>query len=85
MIINFLDIPNLLIEKGVVTSLSAANSTAMYAARWAQGDSMDFSKSQVLLNRARLRKIGLDIALPYVVPVGATDKLVFQTNVKGFD
>lgn len=84
MIIEFLDIPNLLIDRGVVKSLTAANSTAMYAVRWSQGEVFDLSNSQVALNRARLRKIGLDIAKPYGSPTGDLNKLIFQTNVKGF-
>ena len=85
MVITFLEIPDLLIEQGIVGSTSAANSAAFYAARWAYGEAFDLSKSQVSVNRARLRKIGIDIAKPYVSPSGEVHKLAFQTNVKGFD
>lgn len=84
MLIDLLDIPDLLLERGVVGTTSAANSTTMYAVRWAQGAELDFAKSQVSLNRARLRKIGLDIAKPYVSPTGKALPIKFETNVEGF-
>jgi len=84
MIIDFVDIPKILLERGVVKSISAANSTSVYAVLWAQGGHLDFSKSQVAVNRARLRKIGLDIAKPYVSPTGEAFKLQFETNLPGY-
>ncbi|WP_339083279.1 phage/plasmid replication protein [Pseudomonas sp. TMP9] len=54
-----------LIDEGVVTSTYAANITAMYAINWANGQAFDFDKSQTKTHRARLRRIGLDIARPY--------------------
>lgn len=53
-----------LISTGVVESTHAANITAMYAIHWAHGQQFDLAKSQVKNHRARLRKIGIDIALP---------------------
>lgn len=54
-----------LIEEGVVTSTYAANTTAMYAINWANGQTFNFNQSNIQTHRARLRRIGLDIARPY--------------------
>ncbi|EAA7364338.1 Replication-associated protein G2P [Salmonella enterica] len=51
-----------LISQGVVDSTRSANTTAMYAIQWMHGHSFDFNKKQVQTHRARLRKIGIDIA-----------------------
>ncbi|EAY7487401.1 DNA replication protein, partial [Salmonella enterica] len=51
-----------LIYQGVVDSTRSANTTAMYAIQWMHGHSFDFNKKQVQTHRARLRKIGIDIA-----------------------
>jgi hypothetical protein len=51
-----------LISHGVVDTVRAANTTAMYAIQWSNGKVFDFSKRQVQDHRARLRKIGIDIA-----------------------
>lgn len=53
-----------LLSTGVCTSTLAANTTAMYAWNWMNGQSFDFSKSAVKTHRARLRSIGIDIANP---------------------
>lgn len=53
-----------LLSSGVVSSTHAANITAMYALNWMHGTSFDFSKTQVQTHRARLRRIGIDIANP---------------------
>jgi len=81
MQIRFSDVPQMLIDKGIVSSLSAANTTALYLVMWAEG-SIDSSKSQVSIHRARLRKIGLDILKPYTG--NGSFPLSFETNVKGF-
>lgn len=47
---------------GICSSTYAANTTAMYAWNWMNGQTFDFTKSQVQTHRARLRKIGIDIA-----------------------
>lgn len=52
-----------LISEGIVDSTRAANVTSLYAIQWMHGHKFDFSKSQVQTHRARLRKIGIDIAL----------------------
>jgi hypothetical protein len=52
-----------LLREGICDSVRAANTTSLYAIQWASGASFDFNKSQVKNHRARLRKIGIDIAL----------------------
>ncbi|MBN3050850.1 Replication-associated protein G2P [Pectobacterium brasiliense] len=51
-----------LISQGVVDNTRSANTTAMYAIQWMHGHSFNFDKKQVQTHRARLRKIGIDIA-----------------------
>lgn len=51
-----------LISNEICSSVLAANTTAMYAYNWMNGQTFDFSKSSVKTHRARLRKIGIDIA-----------------------
>ena len=51
-----------LISQGVVDTVRAANTTAMYAIQWFHGHSFDLNKRQVKQHRARLRLIGIDIA-----------------------
>jgi len=52
-----------LIRTGVCESTKAATTTAFYAHEWMQGKQFDFEKKQVQTHRARLRKIGIDIAM----------------------
>lgn len=62
-----MDIENIaekLLRLGYVSSVKAANTTAYYAYQWMNGAHFDFDKSQVKTHRARLRKIGIDIAMP---------------------
>jgi len=58
----FENISQKLIRLHVVDSTLAANTTAMYFVQWMHGSSFDLSKSAVKKHRARLRKIGFDIA-----------------------
>jgi hypothetical protein len=51
-----------LLRLGVCASAKSANATALYAMQWMSGRRFDLSKSQVKVSRARLRKIGIDIA-----------------------
>lgn len=53
-----------LINYGICDSTRAANVTTLYAIQWMHGEQFDFNKSQVKTHRARLRKIGIDIAMP---------------------
>lgn len=59
---DFETISERLIVEGVVDSTRSANTTAMYAIQWMHGQVFDFNKKQVQTHRARLRKIGIDIA-----------------------
>lgn len=61
---DFLNISQQLISSGVCDNTRSANTTAMYAINWMHGETFDFGKTQVQMHRARLRKIGIDIALP---------------------
>lgn len=56
-----------LLEKGIVETTRAAHTTAFYAYSWTLGERFDLSKKQVQTHRARLRKIGIDIADEYNV------------------
>ncbi len=51
-----------LISTGTVDTTRAANTTAMYAIQWMHGQKFDLEKKAVQTHRARLRKIGIDIA-----------------------
>ncbi len=51
-----------LLREQIVSSTHAANTTASYAIRWLHGERFDFNKKQPQVHRARLRKIGIDIA-----------------------
>ncbi|MCO1336125.1 phage/plasmid replication protein [Microbulbifer sp. OS29] len=52
-----------LIAEGVCTGTRSANATSIYAIQWMHGHTFDLKKSQVQTHRARLRKIGIDIAM----------------------
>lgn len=54
-----------LINKKICASVQAAGRTASIAYEWMHGATFDFSKRQVNEHRARLRRIGIDIKLPY--------------------
>ena len=53
-----------LVTKGVVDTLRKANTTAFYAMKWASGQDLGLQNRQYETHRARLRKIGIDIANP---------------------
>ncbi len=53
-----------LLRLGIVANVKAANTTTMYAMQWMTGMVFDSSRSQHRTHRARLRKIGIDIAQP---------------------
>ncbi|MEF9673151.1 phage/plasmid replication protein [Pseudomonas sp. PCH446] len=57
------------LDDGIVTNMLSANSTAAYVYNWMAGHSFDFKKSQVKIARARLRRIGIDIANLPTLPV----------------
>jgi hypothetical protein len=51
-----------LLRLGIVENTRAANTTTLYAMQWMSGQKFDLCKAQVKVHRARLRKIGIDIA-----------------------
>jgi len=53
-----------LLTAGICENTRAANTTTLYAIQWMHGHKFDFQKKQVQTHRARLRKIGIDIAMP---------------------
>ncbi|VEE88885.1 phage/plasmid replication domain-containing protein [Actinobacillus equuli] len=53
-----------LVSEGIVDTLRKANTTAYYAMLWANGQNLFLKEAQFKLHRARLRKIGIDIANP---------------------
>ncbi|MBN6078796.1 phage/plasmid replication domain-containing protein [Aggregatibacter actinomycetemcomitans] len=59
---DFETISEILLNSGVVDTVRSANTTAMYALQWSHGQVFDLNKKQVKTHRARLRKIGIDIA-----------------------
>lgn len=62
---DFETISDHLISEGVVKDVRAANTTAMYAINWMTGKAkFDFTKRSIQTHRARLRRIGIDIANP---------------------
>lgn len=67
LMVNAMDIETIagtLIREGIVESTKAANTTTMYAMQWMCGHAFDVKERSVQTHRARLRKIGIDIAQP---------------------
>ena len=62
--VSFESVSDRLISKGICANTHAANSTAMYVIKWMHGEQFDLAKSAVKKHRARLRQLGIDIALP---------------------
>ncbi len=83
---NLETISDRLIREGVCDNRKAANISTLYALEWMHGKIFDLSKSQVKNHRARLRKIGIDIARPCdltkfsIVNVVST-KTIFTRNL----
>lgn len=65
MPIKLLDIHARLLFEGIVTSDASANAALIYVVKWMEGQVFDLQKSAVKVNRARLRKLGIDIAKPF--------------------
>lgn len=65
---NILNISKTLLEKGICSNTKSANSTALIAINWMYGE--DYSAKiksnhgRLKTHRARLRRIGIDIAKP---------------------
>ncbi|HHW2079288.1 TPA: phage/plasmid replication domain-containing protein, partial [Pseudomonas aeruginosa] len=69
MAMDYETIAERLLSEEVVGSTQAANATANIAMKWMHcpGISFDFTKSQMKTYRARLNRIGINIAQPYDV------------------
>ncbi|WAB91025.1 phage/plasmid replication protein [Pseudomonas citronellolis] len=61
----FKEVVSRLLSDELVSSVSAAHATASYFQLWKEGETFDLDKSAVQVHRARLRKLGVDIARPY--------------------
>ena len=53
-----------LLNNGICKSTYAANTTASYCFQWMHGKVFDLTKRSIQTHRARLRRIGIDIARP---------------------
>lgn len=53
-----------LVSQGIVDTLRKATTSAYYAMLWASGKELGLKSRQYETHRARLRKIGIDIANP---------------------
>ncbi|MEJ1367063.1 MAG: phage/plasmid replication protein, II/X family [Candidatus Sedimenticola sp. (ex Thyasira tokunagai)] len=56
-----------LLERKIVTTWRAANTTQSYALAWLHGQPAHVSKSQYYVHRSRLLELGIDISIPYDV------------------
>lgn len=82
---DFETISERLVTSGIVDTTRAANTTAMYALQWMHGQNFDLAKAQVKVHRARLRKIGIDIATKCNVskfsPIFVTARREVKSNI----
>ena len=54
-----------LINKGICKSAQSANATESYMFKWLHNSPIDKRKRQYYVHRARLLKLGFDIAIPH--------------------
>lgn len=54
-----------LLAEGICKNTKAAYTTSQYVSLWRAGQSFDLNKRQVQDHRAKLRKLNIDIAIPY--------------------
>ncbi|HAT2715964.1 TPA: DNA replication protein [Aeromonas hydrophila] len=82
---DFETISERLLTLGIVDTTRAANTTAMYALQWMHGQNFDLSKTQIQTHRARLRKIGIDIATKCNIskfsPIFVTARREVKSNI----
>jgi len=62
--IKLLDLHDAILAE-VTSSVPSANATFVYAVQWREGKTFDLAKSAVKVHRARLRRLGIDIAKAY--------------------
>lgn len=60
-----LTIAQQLLAEGICSNTKAAYSTSQYVMLWRAGQTFDFNNSAVQKHRARLRKLNIDIKVPY--------------------
>lgn len=60
-----LTIAQQLVAEGICQHTKAAMTTSQYVSLWRLGQTFDFNKSAVKEHRARLRKLNIDIKIPY--------------------
>jgi hypothetical protein len=60
-----LTIAQQLVAEGICNSTKAAHTTSQYVSLWRAGQRFDFNKSAVQEHRARLRRLNIDIKVPY--------------------
>jgi len=60
-----LTIAQQLVAEGICKNTKAAYTTSQYVSLWRAGQSFDFNKSAVQEHRARLRRLNIDIKVPY--------------------
>lgn len=60
-----LTIAQQLVAEGICKNTKAAMTTSQYVSLWRLGQSFDFNKSAVQEHRARLRRLNIDIKVPY--------------------
>lgn len=82
---DFETISQQLLSNGIVDTTRAANTTAMYAIQWYHGHVFDLKKRAVETHRARLRKIGIDIAQACNVAKFSPVKVVATREVTPHD
>lgn len=60
-----LTIAQQLVAEGICDNTKAAHTTSQYVSLWRAGQLFDFTKRQVKEHRARLRRLNIDIKVPY--------------------
>ncbi len=82
---DFETISERLVTLGIVDNTRAANTTAMYCIQWMHGHDFDFNKKAVQTHRARLRKLGIDIATKCNIskfsPIFVTARREVKSNI----
>jgi hypothetical protein len=70
-----------LMREHICENTRSANVTTLYAIQWMHGKKFDFNKTQVQTHRARLRKIGIDIAIPCDLTKFSLVNVRFNTEI----
>ncbi|WP_371321888.1 phage/plasmid replication domain-containing protein [Pseudomonas ficuserectae] len=62
---SFREVTRRLVDEGILSNTKSAYTTAVYYQLWIEGEDFDLSSRSVQTHRARLRRLGFDIARPY--------------------